>query len=102
MRVVAPRLAVKIPLAVATRAGRITRAVLWPKAFQARPGFQQRAVDREMLTRQQRLDLVLRQHCGEKLSCDIAFQQAVAALGERRCIPHQVLDYQADKPDEPS
>src|SRR5437660_370620 len=60
MRVVAPPLAVEVPLAIAARIGRLARAVLGAKAFQARPGFEQCAVDREMLARQQRLDLVLR------------------------------------------
>jgi hypothetical protein len=39
MRVIAARLAAKVPLAVATRAGRLTRAVLRTKAREAGPGY---------------------------------------------------------------
>jgi CubicO group peptidase (beta-lactamase class C family) len=38
---------------IASRAGRLARTVLRPEAFEARPGFEQGPVDREVLTRQQ-------------------------------------------------
>src|SRR5271169_1770998 len=83
---------------VAARCGRLARAVLRAKALQARPHLQQRAVDREVLARQQPFDLVLRQHRGQKLGRHIALQQPVAVLGEGRGIPHWVLDAEPDKP----
>ena len=100
MRVVAAPLAMEVALAVAPRAGRVARAVLRPEALQAGPGLQQRAVDREVLARQQPLDLVVRQHRGEKLGRHLALQQPVAVLGEGRGVPHRVLDAEPDKPAE--
>jgi hypothetical protein len=66
----------------------------------AGPGFQQSTVDREMLARQQSLDLVLRQHRDEKLARHLAIQQPVAVLGEAAGIPHRILDAKSDKPAE--
>src|SRR4051794_18957531 len=56
--VVLALLAAEVPLAVAprgdfSRSGRLVRAVLWAEALGAGPGLQERAVDREMLVRQQ-------------------------------------------------
>jgi hypothetical protein len=45
-------------------------------------------------------DLVLRQHGSEKLRSDVALEQPVAVLGERRGIPHRVLNAEPDKPAE--
>ena len=49
MGLVAALLAVEVLLPIAARAGRRARAVLRPEAFGAGPGFQQRAINREML-----------------------------------------------------
>jgi hypothetical protein len=48
--------------------------------------------------RQQPLDLVLRKHSRKKLARYFAVQQPVAVLGERRGVPHRVLDAEPDKP----
>ena len=98
VRVIGSMLAVKVPLAVASGAGWLARAVLWAKAFEARPGFQQGAVDREMIARQQGFDPGLGQHRGEKLPGHLALQQPVAILGEGGGIPHRILDAKPDKP----
>ena len=90
----------KIPLAIAPRAGRVVRAVLRAKALQARPSLQQRAVNRKMLARQQTFDPRLRQHRGEKLLRHLAGEQSVAVFRERRRIPYRVLNAQPDKPAE--
>jgi hypothetical protein len=77
---------------------RLARAILRAEAFRARPSLQQRAINREMLARQQALDLVLREHRDEKLARHLASQQPVAVLGEGRGIPYRVLDAEPDKP----
>src|SRR5436190_1618609 len=48
VRVVGAALAVKVALAIATGSRRLARAVFGAKALRARPGLQQRAVDREV------------------------------------------------------
>ena len=98
MRVIAAALAMKVALAVATRARRFTRAVLRAKAFRACPGLQQSAVNREVLARQQALDFVLRQHGREELTRHLALQKPVAVLGETRGVSHRILDAEPDKP----
>jgi hypothetical protein len=98
LRVVGTPLTVEILLTIAPRTGRFARPVLRPKALGARPGFQQCAVDCEVLARQQALDFVLRQHRREKLNRHFALQQPIAVLGEARGIPHRILDTEPDKP----
>src|SRR3954465_12237226 len=78
MGVVAALLAVEVLLAIAPAIRRRARAVLRPEALDAGPGFEERAVYREMLGREQRLDPRLRQHGGQELQRHIALQQAVA------------------------
>ena len=53
-----------------------------------------------MLARQQRLNLVLREHRGEKLRRHIAFEQPVAVFGEGGGVPYRVLNAETDKPAE--
>src|ERR1700720_1140090 len=72
---------------IASRAGRLARTVLRPEAFEARPGFEQGPVDREVVPRQQSFDFLLRQNRSEKLRGDIAFEQPVTVLGERLSHP---------------
>src|SRR3954469_6184600 len=98
VRVVAAFLAVKVLLTVAARIGRWAGAVLRPEALGAGPRLQQRAVHREMLVRQQRLDLWLRQHGGEKLARNLAFEQAVSVLGEGGGVPYRVVHTETHEP----
>src|SRR6516165_11250079 len=56
VRLIAALLAVKIALAIATRRRRFAATVLRAEALHAGPGFDQRAVNREMLARQELLD----------------------------------------------
>ena len=67
MRGVAALLAVKIALAIAARAGRIARTVLRPETLHRGPGRNLRAVDREVLVRQQPAQLVMIHELGEEL-----------------------------------
>ena len=78
---------------------RLAAAVLRPEALYAGPSLDQRAVDREVLVRQERLDLGLRQHGAQELGRDLAFEQPVAVLGEHRHVPDRIVD---PKPDEPA
>jgi hypothetical protein len=98
--VVRPALAMKIPLAVPAGTGRRARTVLRLEALRAGPGFDERAVHREVLARQQPLHPALRQHRRKELRRDIAIEQPVAVLGERRGIPNRLVDAQPDEPTE--
>ena len=100
MRLVAAFLTVKVPLAIAARRRQLAAAVLGAKAFHAGPGLDQRAVDREMIVRQQRFDRALAEHCGHELPGDVTFDQAFAVLGEHRNVPHRGIQRQPDKPAE--
>ena len=64
--------------------GRRLGGVVGAKALLRGPGFQQGAVDREVLVRQQFLFADLLHHGTEERLRDVAFQQPVAILGERR------------------
>ena len=96
--VVAALLTVEMALAVAARPRRLAAAVLGPEALHGGPSLDQRAVDREVLVRQQRLDLRLVEHGTQELGRDLALEQPVAVLGEHRHVPHRIVDAQADKP----
>src|ERR1700752_2971866 len=67
VRLIAALLAVKIPLTIASGSRRLAAAILGTKALHAGPRLDQRAVDREMIVRQQNLDRLLIQHRGHEL-----------------------------------
>src|SRR6476619_3258229 len=73
-------------------------AILGFEALQAGPGFHQRAVDREVLRRQQPLDPWLDQDGRQELGGNLAFEQTVAVLREHRMIPRRIIDPQPDEP----
>src|SRR5262245_39563908 len=80
MRLVAPLLTAKVDVPIALAAGRrlvTIAAVPRLEALQAGPGFDERAVDREMLRREQPLDLRLAQDGCQELGSDLAFEQTV-------------------------
>src|SRR5258708_31500 len=54
------------------------------ESLHRRPGLDQRAVDAEVVRREQPLDLRLGQHRRQELSRDLAFQEPVAVLRESR------------------
>src|SRR5438445_13547284 len=89
VRLVAPLLAVKVPLPVAARSRRLAAAVLRAKALHARPRLDQGAVHREMVVRQQRLNLLLVQYRRHELAGDVTGDQPHTALGEHRHVPHR-------------
>ena len=100
VRLVGALLAMEIRLAVPPAAWRrrLARAVLRPEALHRRPGLDQRAVDREMIRAEQPLHPRLRQHRAQELGGDVALQQPLAVLGERRVIPDRIVNAEADKP----
>ncbi len=79
---------------------RLARAVLRLDALHRGPGFDQRAIDREVIARQKLLYLGLRQHRREELGRDVAFQQPVAVLREHRMVPGCDVDADTDEPAE--
>jgi hypothetical protein len=64
------------------------------------PGFDQRAIDREVIARQKLIHLGLRQHRRQELGRDVAFQQPVAVLREHRMVPGRIVDADPDEPAE--
>src|SRR5438128_8969913 len=71
----------RLPVEVAAVAG---AAVLRPEALLRSPRLDERAVDRKMLVREQRLDLWMVQQPGHELLQDVAALQPLAVLGEGR------------------
>ena len=74
------------------------RRVLRPDALVTRPRLQQRAVDREVLVRQQPGRVGLARHRIEEARGNLALQQPRAILGERRRHPEVGVHRQADEP----
>jgi hypothetical protein len=66
----------------------------------ASPGFDQRAIDGEMLIGQEAMGLGLRQDLLEERRGHRACQQTVPVLGEDGHIPHRCIQIEADKPAE--
>src|SRR5688500_329158 len=102
MRVVSPRLAVEVGFGIAPDAAgrRLARAVLRFDALHRSPGLDQRAVDREVIARQQLLHLGLGQHRTQELGRDVALKQPVAVLREHRMVPGWIVDADAHEPAE--
>ena len=97
MCLVGALLAPEIGWRVASAASAIaTDRLLRLEALHRSPRFDQRAIHREVLARQQSLDPRLGQHRGQKLGRDLAFQQPVAVLGEGRVIPHRIVHPETD------
>ncbi len=82
--VVAAWPALPVGLGIAPTAARplVVRPILGPEALLARPRLDQRAIDREMLLRQQTLPIGQSQHLGEETFHHLVLQQPVAILGE--------------------
>src|SRR5262249_27003340 len=100
MRLVAALLSLEIRRGVAPAARAVPIAAV-PRIFRLEPlhrspGFNQSAIDREMLARQQPLDAWLSEDGGQEFGCDLAVQQPIAVLGEGRMIPHRIIDADPD------
>jgi hypothetical protein len=95
---VAALLAVKIALAIAAGAGRIVRAVLRLKALHRGPRRNLRAVDREMLVRQQPAQFLVIHQFGEELARHVGLEQPIAVLREHGGHPHRLVDAEPDEP----
>ena len=70
------------------------------EALVAGPGLDQGAVHREVLGGKQLAGPGLRQHLLEEGLGDLAFQQAIAVLGEHGHVPHRIVDVQIHEPTE--
>src|SRR5712691_12383311 len=90
MGIVAALLAMKVNRGIAGVIRRLltTSPVLALEAFVAGPRLDQRAVDREVLGREQVAAAGLRQHLGKKPLGNFGTQQPFAVLGEDRGVPH--------------
>ena len=105
MRVVGQALAVEVHLGVAPARRRLGRSgrrsvVLGPKALHGSPGLDGRAVHAEMVLRQKPLHPRDGQHGAQEGCCHAAVEQAVAVLGESRCVPDRIIDPETDEPAE--
>ncbi len=100
MGVVATRLALPVRLRIAPAAVGvlIVRAVLGTEALLARPGLDQRAVDREVFRGEQITLVGQRHHFGEERFDHFVLEQPVAVLGEHRVVPDLIVDRQSDEP----
>ena len=86
------------PLVVEIRAVAFFRTVLWLEALERSPRLNQRAIDRKMLIRQQRLHArMIQQGLHEPLE-HIAILQPLPVLGECGGNPNRRIRRQADKP----
>src|SRR6516162_4529721 len=95
---VAALLTVEVPFPIAARRRRLAAAVRGAKALHAGPRLDQRAVDREMVVRQQGLDPLLVEYRRHELADNITVNQPFAVLGEDRNVPHRGIQRQPDKP----
>ena len=100
VRLVAALLALEIDFRVASRRSIRTAAVLAHETLVARPGFDHRAVDAEMLVRDEALPFGQLQHADEELSRHVGAQQPIAVDAEHRPVPHGVIHAQTDEPAE--
>lgn len=97
VRVVGVFLAVEVARAVAARRWRLVRAVPGAEALQARPCLDQRAIDREVIVRQEALDLGVAQHGLEELRGHVGVEQPVAVLEECR-VADEIIDAEPCEP----
>jgi hypothetical protein len=106
MRLIGALLAMEVCLCIAAtatgrRSTRTTRlAILRLDALHRRPGFDQRAVDGEVVGGQEPLDPGLRQDRAEELRGDVAFEQPVPVLRKYRMVPSRIVDANPDEPAE--
>lgn len=100
MGFVAALLVPEVALAIATRPRRITRAILGTKALHRSPGVDHRAIDREVIGRQQPAHPSQAHQRRQELARDVRFQQPVAVLGKRRGVPDRRIDVDPDEPPE--
>jgi hypothetical protein len=97
---VAPPLAAEVPRAVPPRPGWLIAAILGSEALHAGPGFDQRAINREVLTRKQPLHLWGDQDSAQESAGNVAFEQPLTVLGKHRHVPDRGVHGQTDKPAE--
>jgi hypothetical protein len=91
---------VEIALAIAPRSRRLVAAVLGAEALQRCPRFDQRAVDGEVVARQQRLYLAVRERGRHELRRDLGTEKPVAVLREHGRVPDGIVDAEPDEPAE--
>ena len=98
MGLVRALLPVPVDPGVSSRARRPVRAVASAHALDRRPGLDQRAIDAEVLVREQLRLVGLAHHAPQQLSGHLRLDQPVAVLGEARVIPDRLIDRQPHEP----
>src|SRR5246500_245909 len=94
-------LAVEVAPGIAAAAlRRLVGSVLWHEALHAGPSLDQRAVNREVLARQELAHLRQMENPGHELGRDIAAQEPVAVLAEHGCVPYRIVRRKTHKPAE--
>ena len=98
---IAPPLPMEVHRGIARIIGRRRSAGALPlEALVPGPGLDQRAVDREVLGREQLARLGLGQHALEEGPRDVALEQPLPILGEHGGVPDRVIHAQAHEPAE--
>src|SRR5215468_1740336 len=82
MRIVAAPLALEVTFAIAAARRRLVRAILGAEALHRGPSRNLRALDREVLVRQQAAHLLVVQKFGQELVRNLRVQQPFAVLRE--------------------
>ena len=96
MGLVRARLLAEVAFAVAARSRRLARAVFRPEALHARPGLDQRAIDGNVVARQEPLDGLQGHQARQEGAGDIRLQQPVAVVREHRRMPDGGVHLQPD------
>jgi hypothetical protein len=99
MRVILPRLAPEIDGGIPGIVRRRARPrALRPKAFVTGPGLEQRAIDGEVLVRQESVLARLRHDGVKEFGRDLAGEQSIAILRKGRVVPDRVVHPEAHEP----
>jgi hypothetical protein len=99
MRVVGALLAPKIDFSIRpARRRRGCVVVLATKALHRSPGFDQRAINTEVLIGYQIVRSRLRYHRPQQAAANLMISQSISVLGKARCIPDRIVHFQPDKP----
>lgn len=88
----------KAGLATATVAPALVVVIARSKALHRSSGFDRRAIDAEMIAREQPANARPFKDCSLKTRGDLAGQHSVAVLGKGRVVPHRLVDPEAHKP----
>ena len=100
VRVVLALFAMELAFSLAHRRRRCVRSTLGAEALERGRGLDERAIHREVLIRQEALQLGVPQNRLQELRRDIGVQQPIAVFRERRVVPNRIVDAEPYEPAE--